>query len=121
MQSVCFLTVVHRFTYVRSSIQDKKVLLLDAGIQTAGGARLRRRTTGDIQTSRRTDNSSAFSRVCGSETHFVSWLSRSPGLVHCSFLTRSDETQPNTVAQGREFVLCQRDVDCVRLVDSWCE
>ena len=25
-----------------------------------------------------------------------------------------------TVAQGREFVLCQRDVGCA-LVDSWCE
>ena len=31
-----------------------------------------------------------------------------------------DETQPNTVAKRREFVLCQRDVDCAR-VDSWCE
>ena len=26
----------------------------------------------------------------------------------------------NTVAQGREFVLCHRDVDGA-LVDSWCE
>ena len=59
----------------------QKVSLLGPGIQTAGGARLRHdgRTTGDIQNSRRTDNSSAFPRVCGSETHLVSWLSRSAG------------------------------------------
>ena len=31
-----------------------------------------------------------------------------------------DETMSNTVALGREFVLCQRDVGCA-LVDSWCE
>ena len=40
MQSSCFLTVVHSFTHVRSSIQDKKVPLLDPGIHTASGARL---------------------------------------------------------------------------------
>ena len=32
--------------------------------------------------------------------------------VHCSFLTRS-RRKTATVAQGREFVLCQRGVDCL--------
>ena len=60
----------------------QKVPLLDPGIHTASGARLQhdggRLVT---QTSRRTDNSSAFPRVCGSETHLVSWLSRSAGVL----------------------------------------
>ena len=45
--------------------------------------------TGDIQTSRRTNSSSAFPRVCISKTNSVSWPSRSAGVLHCSFLTRS--------------------------------
>ena len=40
MQSICFLTVVHSFTPVRFSIQDKKIPLPDPGIHTASGARL---------------------------------------------------------------------------------
>ena len=40
MQSICFLTVAHSFTPVRSRIRDKKVPLPDPGIHTASGARL---------------------------------------------------------------------------------
>ena len=40
VQSICFLTVVHSFTHVQSSIQDTKVPLPDPGIHTASGARL---------------------------------------------------------------------------------
>ena len=69
-----------------------------------------RRTTGDIQTSRRTNNSSAFPRMCRSETNSVSWLSCSAGVMGWSSCRHwytalswqdPDETQPNTVAQRK--------------------
>ena len=61
------------------------------------------------------NNSSACPRVCSSETNLVSWL-----WYTVLSWQDPDETQPNTVAQGRESVLCQRDDGCA-LVDSWCE
>ena len=39
MQSIYFLTAVHSFSHVRSSIQDKEYRLPDIGIHTASGAR----------------------------------------------------------------------------------
>ena len=66
---------VHSFTPVRSRIQDKRYrcLILESTLQVEHDSR----TIGDIQTSRRTNNSSAFPRVCSSATNSVSWLSRS--------------------------------------------
>ena len=107
----------------------QKIPLRDPGVHTASGARLQhdggRLVT---QTSTRTNNWSAFPRVCSLETSSVSWLfslSRGAGVIfvqtleHCSFLTRSRRNvATHTVAQGREFVLCQRDDDCA-LDDSW--
>ena len=56
----------------------QKILLPDHGIHTASGARLQhdggRLVT--YKTSTRTNNSSAFPRVCSSETNSVSWPSR---------------------------------------------
>ena len=56
----------------------QKVPLPHPGIHTASGARLQ---PGDIQTSRRTNNSSAFPRVYSSEANSVSWPSRSAGVL----------------------------------------
>ena len=81
------------------SYPGQKIPLPGRGIHTASGARLQH-DGGRLVTyklSRRTNNSSAFSCVCRSETNFVSWpspLNRGSGvifvqtLVHCSFLTR---------------------------------
>ena len=119
LQSVCFLTAVHSFALVRSRIQDKKNrrLILDS---TASGARLQhdggRLVT---QTSRMTNNSSAFPRVCSTKTNSVPWLSRSAGysmifaeaLVHCSLLTRS---RRNTAKHS-----CTRKRDCSLSKGCW--
>ena len=65
-------------------IPGQKVPVPDPGIHCASGARLhttRRRTTGVIQITRRTDSSSAFPRVCSAETNSVPWPSRSAGVL----------------------------------------
>ena len=82
MQSICFLTVVHSFTHVRSSIQDKKVPLPDPGIHTASGARLQH-DGGRLVTYKLPEGRTIgvlFYACAVQKTNFVSWPSRSAGV-----------------------------------------
>ena len=68
-------------------------------------------------------------RACGVRKPIISlgrfaqqgyWSDLRPG-TGTRFRDRNpDPTQPNTVAQGREFALCQKDADGT-LDDSWSE
>ena len=112
--------------------RGQKVPLLDPGIHTANGARFQH-DGGRLVTLKLPEGLTirVLFHTCEVQKPIFSLLvvslSRCTGVifaqthVHCSFLTRSRHTtQPNTVAQGREFVLCQRDADGT-LGDSWCE
>ena len=76
---ICFFTVVHSVTHVRSRIQDKKYrcLILESTQRVE-------RTIGDFRTCRRKGNSSALPRVRGSNPSSLSWLSRSAGVLDSS-------------------------------------
>ena len=130
-QSITFLTVVHSFTHVRSSIQDKECPLLDPGIHTASKARLQH-DGGHLvrfKLSRRTDNPSAFPCVRCSRTHALSldclgqqgYLSDLRADTGTLFFPDEIQTQHSQTRlhKGRECVVCQRDADGA-LGDSWC-
>ena len=97
----------HSFTHVRSSIQEKKVPLLDSGIHTATGARLQH-DGGRVVTFKLPEGRAirVLFHACDVQKPIpVSWLSRSAGvlgvmfaqtLVHCSFLTRSRRKRSHT-------------------------
>ena len=94
VQSICFLTVVDSFTPVQSRIQDKRYscLILESTLQVELDA--------NIQTSRRTDTSSAFARACSSETNSVSWPSLIKILVAlcANFGTGSSDSGLSSIA-----------------------
>ena len=75
----------------------QKAPLPDPGIRTASGARLQH-DGGRLVTDKLPEGRTLreLFHACASRAAVV--------------LEHPDETQPNTVAQGMEFVLCQRDV-----------
>ena len=119
VQSTCFLTVVHWFTRMSNQVSRTKSTVAWSWNphNKWSSTPTWRKTIGDIQTSRRTDISSVFPCPWGSKTHPVSWLSRSAGVLEWSSRRHwytvlswqdPDETQSNTAAQGREFVLLSK-------------
>ena len=94
VQSICFLTVVHSFTHVRSGIQDKKIPL--PATHTVSGARLQHDWwLANFQKDSQFERFSTRVQFRNPSCVLVVSLSRGTGvifvqtLVHCSFLTRS--------------------------------
>ena len=114
------------------SYPGHKIPLPDPGINTASGARLQhdggRLVTCKLPEGRK--NRVLF-HACAVQKKPILSLGRLAQQGYWSDLRSDtgtlffpdktpDETQPHTVAQGREFVLCQRDDGCA-LDDSWSE